>query len=282
MLFDSSQIYRVGDVLREAAAAAILPRFQRLKAGEVREKSSNEIVTIADEEAEQIIANGLCIILPGSVVVGEEAASKSPHLLERVDAGDIVWLVDPLDGTKNFAEGKPEFAVMVALLEGGVALAAWILDPITNMLATAERGRGTYFEGVQTKPVERAVSVNSLRGIVATRFLPSDLSAYVTTRFDNFAEVTTGIPCAGHVYPDIIYGAIDFALFWRTLPWDHAPGALLVEEAGGRVSRLDGSVYRPGDGKNGLLVARSDAVWNAVSKILLQDAPHVLQQVTLT
>lgn len=84
-----------------------------------------------------------------------------------------------------------------------------------------------------------------------------------------FAEVTTGRMCAGTEYPAVVHGEQDFALFWRTLPWDHAPGALLVEVAGGVVRRLDGDPYRPAEvTRTGLLAARDEATWETARRIL--------------
>ena len=84
-----------------------------------------------------------------------------------------------------------------------------------------------------------------------------------------FGEILPGWRCSGRDYPAILTGGQDFALFWRALPWDHAPGALILEEAGGRVARLDGTPYRPRDDRPGLLAARSPAVWAAVAGALL-------------
>jgi len=261
--------------MREAAATAILPRFRHLKNGDIREKSPGELVTVADEEAEAIISRGLLAMLPGYFVIGEEAASNDSPPLARVADGDSVWLVDPLDGTSNFAAAKPEFAIMVALLERGATTTAWILDPLADTLAIASRGGGAFLDGARMSTRQTVSPIAGLRGIVATRFLPADLRDHVTDHFGAFADVTTGIPCAGRVYPDLIRGAIDFVLFWRTLPWDHAAGALLVGEAGGRVARLDGRRYDPGDNGSGLLVARTDGVWDAVAHELFDGAPSI-------
>src|SRR5687768_3745093 len=108
----------VFEILQSAADTAILPRFRKLAAGEVVEKAKDEVVTIADREAELLIEPQLSKLLPGSRVVGEEACAAEPHLLERLDDGDV-WLVDPLDGTANFVAGRPVFASMVALLRDG-------------------------------------------------------------------------------------------------------------------------------------------------------------------
>src|SRR4051812_38447826 len=113
----------VGALVREAADVAIRPRFRRLADADVRFKSPGDLVTVADYESEKLLTAGLTALLPGSSVLGEEAAADDPRLLARAAAAGDVWVVDPLDGTKNFAAGHGPFAVMVALLRGGVAVA---------------------------------------------------------------------------------------------------------------------------------------------------------------
>jgi fructose-1,6-bisphosphatase/inositol monophosphatase family enzyme len=96
---------------------------------------------------------------------------------------------------------------------------------------------------------------------VLRRFLDAETAARVDANAVGFAELTTGRMCTGTEYPAIIEGEQDFALFTRTLPWDHAPPALILEEAGGIARRLDGSAYVSGDDRVGLLAAANQAAW---------------------
>lgn len=257
----------VSDILQSAADTAILPRFRKLAAGEVIEKAKDEVVTIADREAEQLIEALLLKLLPGSRVVGEEACAADATLLERLDEGEV-WLVDPLDGTANFVAGRPVFASMVALLRDGEAAAAWVFNPVTRVHWRAERGGGTWRNGlaVRCRPAP-----GPLRGAVLTRFLPPELRDRIESRRDRVGEMLPGQRCAGVEYPAIIGNEQQFALFWRTLPWDHVPGTLLVTEAGGHVARLDGTAYRAADDARGLLAAASKEQWQAVRDALLAD-----------
>jgi fructose-1,6-bisphosphatase/inositol monophosphatase family enzyme len=116
---------QVAELLREVSAETIEPRFESLRRGDVRYKPPGEIVTIADEEAEQQLKVRLGDLIPDALVVGEEEFSGSSGLPE-VMKHERVWLVDPLDGTANFVAGSPQWAVMVALLEGSKTTAAWI------------------------------------------------------------------------------------------------------------------------------------------------------------
>ncbi|MFI6758784.1 inositol monophosphatase family protein [Micromonospora sp. NPDC050417] len=269
-------IDEVGSLIRDAAATAVLPFFGHLESSDVTEKAPGELVTVADRRAEQILAEGLRPLLPGSVVVGEEGVAADPSLLDLLAGTAPVWLVDPVDGTANFAAGREPFAVMVALLEGGAARASWILDPVSDVLLTAEAGRGTYRDGVAVRTADGG-SATVLRGAVMTRFLPPDLRESVLAGADRLGEILPGQHCAGREYADIVSGRQQFALFWRTLPWDHAPGVLLLTEAGGVARRLDGTPYHPADDRAGLLVAADERTWHQVRDTLLpevaRDAP---------
>src|SRR4029453_6026268 len=119
-------------LIEEAAAAEIMPRFRQLAAGDVREKAPGDLVTGADEAVEPRLRPALDSPPAGSVVVGEEAAAADPNLLNRLFDDQPVWIIDPVDGTSNFAEGRPAFAVMVALARGRDVLAAWIHDPVRS------------------------------------------------------------------------------------------------------------------------------------------------------
>ena len=103
--------------------------------------------------------------------------------------------------------------------------------------------------------------------------MPPDVGGAIDRRLGGLGAVTPAYYCAGAEYPAILTGDRHFALFWRSLPWDHAPGALIVAEAGGRVTRWDGSPYRPAVDGQGLLVARNPGVWDAAHAALLTPLP---------
>lgn len=254
MLIDS-----VSAVLREVGSSIILPRFLKLRTNEIDEKGPADPVTIADREAEQAIASRLIDLVSGSRVIGEEACSSDASLLEGLDEG-AVWIVDPIDGTSNFIAGTAPFASMVALLEHGQIRMSWIHDPLTGRMACAESGSGAWLDGSRLVSSGARRLGEGLSGIVSRFCLPDDERPFVERVERAAARVTPTRRCAGAEYPIVATGASDFALYWRTLVWDHAPGALLLREAGGVVQRLDGSDYRPGDARLGLLLARSPEV----------------------
>lgn len=261
-------IDQVSILLRQVASSTIMPRFRRLIRSEIEEKEPGDIVTIADREAEAISAPQLAALLLGSRVVGEEAAALNPSLMSDIDIGSI-WLVDPLDGTANFAAGRTPFALMIALLSKGEIVAAWMLDPLVDTLAVAERGSGAWLGDERVHARSGSPGPSALRGAVFTRFMPPDVAEAIVPRLSMIGEALPGYMCCGAEYPAIAAGEEDFALFWRTQPWDHAPGALFLTEAGGRVARPNGDKYHLENKLGGLLAARCHDVWNDAQAALI-------------
>ncbi|MEV6975428.1 inositol monophosphatase family protein [Kitasatospora sp. NPDC093806] len=263
---------KVAEILAEASAEAVEPRFRALAAGEVMEKAPGEVVTIADREAETIIARRLRELLPVPVV-GEEAVAADPALAQALRSEPAAWLVDPVDGTANFVAGRPEYAVMVSLVRDGRTVASWIRQPATATTYTAELGSGAWRDGHRLTRTPAAADPAKWRGSVKSRFLDPARRRLIEANTTAFGEITSGRHAAGIEYPDIAEGATDFILYWRTLPWDHAPGSLLVTEAGGVAARLDGSPYQPEPpgGTEGLLVAADPVTWARARDILLAD-----------
>ncbi len=255
----------VDDAMRRIGREVLLPRFRNLDAAEIEEKAPNDYVTVVDKESERQLSAALIALLPGSHVVGEEGVAADPALVDRIADG-LAWIVDPLDGTGNYTEGKTPFAMMVALAEEGVVQAGWILDPVTQRMCHAVRGGGAFVDGDRIRA--RGTGEARPLGALATRYLPDDVRRDIMARADGSIAIVDIPHCAGEQYPRLVLGTNDLALFWRTKPWDHAPGALFVEEAGGKVARPDGSAYRLGDERTGLLAAASPQLWDEMAAIL--------------
>ena len=255
----------VAALMREVAAEIMLPRFRDLATHEIMEKEPGDLVTVVDRAAEARLTAGLSAILPEARVIGEEATAADLALLDGLDRG-AAWIVDPLDGTANYAAGRPPFAIMIALAIDGATEAGWILDPLSGRLCHAARGGGAFIDGerIAARGTGAALPVAAF----TSRYLPAELRDDFDARSaGRFALVD--IPgCAGEQYPRVVLGENDLALFWRAWPWDHAPGALFLEEAGGKLARFDGSPYRVASREKGLLAAASPALWDAAAKVL--------------
>lgn len=252
-------------LMRQVSADVILPRYRNLAAHEVVEKAADELVTIADRESEERLSEGLAKLLPEARIVGEEACAVDPALLNGLGDG-LVWIIDPIDGTGNFAAGRPPFGVMIALAEGGVAIAGWILDPLTGRLCHAARGRGAHVDGERLQARESGAAV-PIAGI-STLFIDADERSALERRAEGRLDIVPIPRCAAEQYPRIAFGVNDIALFNRTLAWDHAAGVLFLNEAGGLVARPDGSPYRVDSDETGLLAAASPAMWDRTARIL--------------
>ncbi len=255
------------EVMRRTADAVIVPRFRALQADQIEEKSPGEVVTLVDREAEAMISDVLRRIRPDAIVVGEEATHADPSLADVLLTDRPAWLLDPLDGTANFVEGSDDFAVMVAFVEGRRTTRAWIWRPAMSESWTAHLGDGAHCNGQRIEVAK--VMHQRLRGAVLTRFLEPTHRDHVEANAPELGEVLPGLKCAGVEYPDIVTGKQDFAMFKRTLPWDHAPGTFILREAGGIARRWDGTDYEPTFEGDGLLAATDAASWQRVASFML-------------
>lgn len=258
MLFSASFNAAIEDIMAHAANTAIMPRLGKLLAGDRQEKAVDEPVTTADRESEKILADGLHRLLPEAEIVGEEAADADPAILAQLGS-QLCWVIDPLDGTGNFAAGSGPFGILIALASGGVPIGGWLYDPRSRRFCAASKGGGAMIDG---EPV-RARRSGKRKPIAA-------ISTFLSNRPEGqrLVEVigrncaTEPIPrCAAEQYPRMVLGRSDITLFGRTLPWDHAAGVLFLTEAGGVVTRFDGSPYCVADDRFGLIASVDEPMW---------------------
>ena len=255
----------VSSLMRKVADEIVLPRYQRLAANEVEEKTPGELVTVADRESEAALAVGLALLLPEARILGEEASAADPGLMDVLDRGPL-WIIDPIDGTSNFASGKPPFALMIALAVDGVVEAGWIYDPLNMRLCYALRGGGAWING--SRVFCRGSGAELPVAGIGMKYMTLEKRADCLERTAGKLQLAEIPLCAGEQYPRVVLGENDVALFERILPWDHAPGALFVIEAGGKVARPDGTPYQFWDGRHGLLTASTPALWDRAAAIL--------------
>ncbi|MDF8334124.1 inositol monophosphatase family protein [Novosphingobium cyanobacteriorum] len=255
---------QIAALMRRVAETAILPRYQALADHEVIAKAANDMVTIADTEAEALLAEGLSAILPEAAIVGEEAVHADPALSARLDNG-LCWIIDPVDGTNNFAAGKPPFGIILSLSDGGDIRSGWIYDPLQDRLCIAHKGLGAFVNGerVMARPTGQTPPIAA----ISTVFLDPAQRAQVQARIAPFYSLVDIPRCAAEQYPRLVLGVNDISVFERTLPWDHAAGVLFVNEAGGMAARPDGSPYRTDQhGQKGLFAASSPSLFEEFVK----------------
>ncbi len=249
--------------MNAATEAEVMPRWRSLEDHEIRTKSSEwDLVTDADEAAERMLTVALKELV-NVPVVGEEATAKDASLLELVDGEGAVWVVDPVDGTRNFVQGTEAFGCMVALIDDGRTVASWITYPAVGREAHAARGVGAFLDGARIIASAPA-DPEQLRGAVSGKYHP-DGPDELLARAQTLGPAQPIRMCAAWDYLDVVTGATDFVKFTRTLPWDHAPGALICQEAGLTSARPNGDEYLPGgDVQSGILTAHP-SVWDRVA-----------------
>ena len=264
----------IAEILRDAAQAEILPRFRSID-NVVREKASRlDLVTDADEAAEAHIHRALGRAFPGARIVGEEACARDPSLVEGLASADCAIVVDPIDGTKNYAAGLPLFGVMAAVVQNGITVGGMIHDPIVDDWALAVRGEGAWLERTDGTQVDLRVSTprvpREMLGIVSWLFMAEPLRSTVTRNLPRVG-VAVDYRTAAHEYRLIAGGHYDFVMFGKMAPWDHLAGCLLHREAGGFSACLDGEPYTPSTRIDaGLLCAPDRASWTALHDALLR------------
>ena len=266
----------VASIMRQTADAVIMPRYRSLASDEVREKTGpRDLVTIADIESERRMTPALRDLVAGSAVIGEEAAEEDPGILGLLrDPERPVWVIDPVDGTHNFANGGRHFCVMVALVRGDRTVLGVILDPLGETWSAAWAGGGAWrYDYAGSKPVRlRAagdVPAADMSGALNFRFLGDEGRVVVRERADAVVGRHYRLGCAGHEYLRLADGSAHFVIHGKNMPWDHAAGCLIHSEAGGVQARFDGRDYRPSELAGGLLAAPGRTGWRALRDGLL-------------
>jgi len=258
----------------EAAAAAIMPRYKMLAAGDIRQKTGpNDLVTEADLECQAILTERLGKLFPEADVVGEEGGGAEAEACAAIAASEWCWVLDPLDGTHNFVHGRKGFFVMVALVHRGETKAAWIHDPLAGISHHAVAGEGAW-RGRDPLRVGQAGTLKEMTGVlyIGPKRAPA-LHERLKTLKDAFGPMSFQ-RAAGAEYMGLTAGRIHYAIFTRLLPWDHAPGALIYREAGGQMAYWDGEPYRP-DAARGvpMLLAPDAKTWRELRALFTAPEP---------
>ncbi|MDR3471762.1 MAG: inositol monophosphatase [Devosia sp.] len=263
-------ITALAEILRGAAKAEILPRWRRLTPDMVRSKSNPaDLVTEADEMAERFIRARVAALAPEALFVGEESVAADPALMDGIAGADLSVVVDPVDGTGNFAAGLPLFAVMAAIVAKGETVGGVIYDPFADDFVMAERGGGAFIRRADGSavPIKAAepVPLSEMVGAASMAFLPHPVRSSV---YPNLAKVraASAYRCAGHEYRAFASGHLHFLFFSKLMPWDHLAGSLIAREAGAYGALLDGTPYRAGLTSGDLLLATDRSSWESLRR----------------
>jgi fructose-1,6-bisphosphatase/inositol monophosphatase family enzyme len=265
-MLTEDRIAAIVTAMRRAARTCILPRFRNLAEGEIGTKSGPaDLVTLADTEAEAQIAADLARDWPEARVLGEEGVAADKSLRAEMATADWAVIVDPVDGTWNFAKGLSVFGMIVAVLHRGVPVWAMLYDPIMDdWIAAGTDGPAEMVTAAGRRVLRTSAEarVGRMNGYVTAGLFPKADQARIVSAFPDFARVTS-LRCACHEYRMLVQGHVEFCLSGPVPhPWDHAAGVLAVQRAGGVARFLDGEAYHADRAKGVVLAASSAAVWD--------------------
>jgi myo-inositol-1(or 4)-monophosphatase len=254
--------YFLDAAIEAALAAGRLQRSRFATDVAVDLKGAKDLVTELDTASEALIVGMLLERFPGHGILAEEGSYPAGD-------GRHTWIIDPIDGTTNFAHGFPWFCSSIALERDGQLQVGVIYNPINDELFTATAGSGAFLNGRRLKVSQRAPLSASLLG---TGF-PYDCATDPENNFDSFIrfqKAARGIRRAGAAALDLAYlaaGRLDG--FWelKLKPWDVAAGTLLIQEAGGTVTAFDGGPYRV---RNHRILASNGLIHHEMTALLAQ------------
>jgi fructose-1,6-bisphosphatase/inositol monophosphatase family enzyme len=262
---------RIARIIRETAAAEIMPRFCALAAADIREKKPGDLVTVADIAAERRLLAALAEAAPGTKALGEESVAEDPARLELLSGAAPVWVVDPIDGTGNYAKSVPRFAVIVAYVVRAVVEAGWIYHPPSDAMMMAKKGGGAWRDG------RRLAVAAAARGkdLVGSAYGRTAGGVRMAKALDESGRVgpMQNRGCSGLEYMELADGQSHFSFHSRSLPWDHAAGMLITAEAGGLAAFLDGSSYDPRILEGKPLAAANAEAWRVVAEVQASPMP---------
>lgn len=224
-------LLRTGLRAAHEAGKVICRNFQKLSGSDIQAKGKNDFVTRVDREAEAVIKNAISKNFPGHRILAEETGYSA-------QASEYLWVIDPLDGTTNFIQGIPHFAVSMALLKDGMVMFGLIYDPLLKECFHAFSNQGAFLNNGRIA-VSRCGKMSSALGATGFPFkAPQFLEPYANV-FKNMMSQCQDLRRCGSAALDLAYtacGRYDF--FWEShlLPWDFLAGKLIVEEAGGKTS----------------------------------------------
>jgi len=258
-MIDARDADEIERIIRTVAEREVEPWFGRLTATDIVEKAPGDLVTVADRAAEAALTVALEAVVPGSVTVGEEAVAADPTVQAALDGDAPVWVIDPIDGTHNFATDNPRFAMLVALAHRGELLASWTYAPALDLMATARRGAGAHINGERMR---LAPAPDTLRHLDVCTPQQKWWTGPNRARFNGLSRAGVSLcffDTSGLEYIELAAGRRSAMIVTWEFPWDHAAGVLLHAEAGGVAIDCDGRPFRLAGGNALPFVVAPDA-----------------------
>ncbi len=273
MTFSDTNLSTLQSIIAEAAAIEIMPRFRKIDPDDFREKSSAiDLVTDADEQAEWRIRDAVAKAFPKAHFVGEESVARDKSLLGKIGDADLAIIIDPVDGTSNFAWGVPAFGVLCAVVRKGETIAGLIYDPVLHEWFVGRKGEGAEAQASDgTKRrlgVKKPAELSEMIGISSWYLMDEPDRTAAAGRLAK-TKAAFAYRCAAYEYRLICEGHCHFVHYWKLMPWDHAAGLLIHAEGGGYAACFDGTPYAPTKHYGGLIAAPDQASWAALHQALV-------------
>ena len=273
---ETGLIDEVAHLMAEASATIIKPLYQNLSPDDVATKSSDtDFVTVADREAEFWLMPRLEALLPDAIALGEESISDDPAA-EKQLRHNLAFVIDPIDGTRNFVNGTPHFCSMISLIDKGEPLISWVLRPVDNDMFVAVADEGVFHSDIEEgewqllPPVMRRTQLGDMIGTGGIK----GLSGQVRDEVRQQLRALPGrrlIGSAGCEAIMLATGAHDFLMHAKTTAWDHTPVDLFAREAGLVAAHMpSGDGYSPFNAE-ALLVAPDETAWHQLANHIWTD-----------
>ncbi len=254
----------------EAGETEILPRFRNLSASDIAEKTSVvDLVTEADIQAEKRITADLLSRFPKAHIVGEESYDADKSVIPALTTAELAFVIDPIDGTFNYASGFPAFGTLLAVTVKGETVAGIIHDPVMGDTILSGKGAGAVLKrksGSEAKlRVADAVNLSQMVGVFSWGHSFEERRPVIAANMTK-AKMALSLNCSAHEYWLVSAGKLHFIGHEKLMPWDHLAGVLTHQEAGGFTAKFDGTPYRPGDLTGGILSAPDKESWKMLRR----------------
>ncbi|GAA0231636.1 inositol monophosphatase family protein [Marinomonas primoryensis] len=271
---------RLIDIVRRAGQEIVMPSFRQLNAADVEIKSSlTDLVTVADKASEAFITAEIQQAFPDWEIVGEEAVAEDPSTTDKIATADTCVIIDPIDGTWNYAHGLSDFGIILAVVVKGVTRFGLLYDPVNDDWIYANLGEGAFFQRTAMNeksnnqvpnqtPLALQITaepeLDKLTGIMSVNAYTGQKKQDFALKASRFVRINNLPSCPA--YRQIAQGHFNFSLTYKMLPWDHAAGVLVHTEAGGVCRTLEGKEYSPAMLDGEMLAAQSEQQWQELAE----------------
>jgi fructose-1,6-bisphosphatase/inositol monophosphatase family enzyme len=269
---DEIVIY-INNLLIEVNKKVILNYFKNLNSNEISTKSSeDDFVSIADKKSEELISKALIGFLNIKDFIGEESSYSDKIKYSTLLNKPLVWVVDPIDGTKNYINGKDTFCSMISLVSFSIPIATFIYCPLKKLYVYGFRGFGAYSMNIDTNIIKKLsidpISPKQIIGSGGTKGIPEPYRKSILENLRNNTK-RVFIGSAGIETIMLANNETQFLFHGRVTPWDHSPLDLIIRESGGFVYMAKNKKNFRLNSQGPILAASNDFIWNSIKELAI-------------